>query len=177
MVEEIMKYLDDTIIHKIYVLQSGRILSDYLTKNGQFDLAIGLLKRCSSHDNSKFEMEEIATLISIKDKSNFKDPKVQLDDLKKQAIRVHWNNNSHHPEYYESPLDMSELDILEMACDCHARSVEFGTDFLEFIEIRQKERFHFPESMFAKYYNYCEVLNRGSKTIETPFKVKTKTKN
>lgn len=174
MVEEIMKYLDDTMIHKIYILQSGRILSDYLTKNGQFDLAIGLLKRCSCHDDSKFEMEEIATLISITDKDNFKDPKVQLDDLKKQAIKVHWNNNGHHPEHFENPSEMSELDILEMACDCHSRSVEFGTDFLEFIRIRQEERFQFPHEMYQKYYSYCEILNDGCKSIEYPLKVKVK---
>jgi hypothetical protein len=53
---------------------------------------------------------------------------------------------------------MSDMDLLEMACDCNARSMEFGTDLLEFIDIRQKERFRFPEEIYQIYYNYCKIL-------------------
>ena len=45
-----------------------------------------------------------------------------------------------------------------MCCDWHARSTQYNTDFLKFVEERQKDRFHFPDWMFAEIWHYCKVL-------------------
>ena len=158
MINKIIKHLEDTLLHKQYVLESAKKLCNFLIEVGRLDDAIELVKRCSNHDNSKFEPDEIFALIQISDKESLKDAKVQLDDAKKNALKIHWAKNSHHPEYYNDPSLMSDMDLLEMACDCNARSMEFGTDLLEFIDIRQKERFRFPEEIYQIYYNYCKIL-------------------
>lgn len=158
MINKIIEHLEDTLLHKQYVLESAKKLCRYLINVGRLDDAIELVKRCSVHDNSKFEPDEIFALIQISDKESLKDAKVQLDDAKKNALRIHWAKNSHHPEYYSEPSMMTDMDLLEMACDCNARSMEFGTNLLEFIAIRQQERFKFPEEIYQVYYNYCKIL-------------------
>ena len=55
---------------------------------------------------------------------------------------------------------MNEVDILEMCCDWHARSIQYHTDFLSFVKIRQENRFHFPKDMFDKIWKYCLILNK-----------------
>ena len=76
---------------------------------------------------------------------------------------LHWKRNSHHPEYYDNPNDMSELDLLEMACDCHARSKQYGTSLLEYIDIQQNIRFHFDKEHFKKLRAYCVALEELTK--------------
>ena len=53
---------------------------------------------------------------------------------------------------------MSEMDLLEMACDCHARSKQYGTDLVEYITIQQDLRFHFDREHFRKLKAYCVAL-------------------
>ena len=166
MKEIIKKYFDEVLLHKQYVLESGKILSKYLIENGDYDKSVELVNRCTIHDNSKFSKEAMELLISIKDKDDFMNPNSLLDEEKIRAIELHWKNNSHHPEYHNDICDMTELDLMEMACDCFARSLEYGTDFLEFILIRQNNRFKFPEEIFNKYYMYCEILFNESKKDE-----------
>ena len=52
---------------------------------------------------------------------------------------------------------MSELDITELV-NWYARSLQFGTDFLEFLEQRQKDRFHFPQDIYDKIEKYYYIL-------------------
>lgn len=94
----------------------------------------------------------------INDKSCLKDASKSLSQVKIDSIKLHWKRNSHHPEHYESCIDMSKLDIMEMVCDWYARSLQYNTDFLEYIKEKQKTRFHFPDWMFAEIWHYCEVL-------------------
>ena len=129
--ERIQAFLNDTILHKQLVLESGKILSTYLLDNGEFELAIELLKRCAKHDDSKFDYEEIMSFICIpKENDGMKNPNTEMDDFMKKAISLHWKKNSHHPEYHENIIHMTELDILEMACDSYSRSIQFGTDLI-----------------------------------------------
>ena len=55
---------------------------------------------------------------------------------------------------------MDDVDILEMVCDWAAKSYQTNTSLLEFVKIRQENRFHFPDEMFAKILKYCEILER-----------------
>ncbi len=43
MIERIIDHIEDTLIHKQYVLQSARILSKSLIENGQLDKALELI--------------------------------------------------------------------------------------------------------------------------------------
>jgi len=165
-IERIINHIEDTLIHKQYVLQSARILSKSLIENGQLDQALALIKRCSVHDDSKFMAAEVEAFIMLDNKESMMNPRVTLDEKQKAALRLHWQNNSHHPEHFSDVTMMTDLDLMEMACDCSARSMQYGTDLLDFIEVRQNERFHFPEEMYEKYKGYCSILALGYKELE-----------
>ena len=154
------KIFQDTIVHKEYVVRSCEKLAMYLDRVGATEHAKQLRARALVHDNSKISNEDEMKALSriINDKTSLKDPTKQLSPIKKDAIKLHWKNNSHHPEHFKTPIDMSKLDIMEMCCDWHARSVQYGSDFLSFVKLRQNDRFHFPEWMFAEIWHYCEVL-------------------
>ena len=157
---KLSKEMNDTLVHRACVMRSGQYLSTYLIHNNRSIDAIRLLGRCSVHDISKIQnTEEFISLASIIDEIG------QMADVdhvqtRKQvdAKKLHWLHNSHHPEYYESPNDMSELDLLEMACDCHARSKQMGTDLIEFIDKQQELRFKFDSDHFKKLKKYCMAL-------------------
>lgn len=158
---KILKQIKDTVIHKQLVLQSCYKMTEYLYSEDKKDLALSLMQRAANHDNSKFNKDELYNLALIDDNNNsFINPNSILSDESQKLIELHWKNNSHHPEHYEDYDEMSELDILEMVCDWHARSVEFGTDLLDFVQTRQENRFHFSEKQFKIIKYYCSIIEK-----------------
>lgn len=158
--EKLSKEMNDTLVHRACVMRSGEYLSKYLIHRNRSVDAIRLIGRCSVHDISKIQnTEEFMSLASIVDEiDEMHNVKHKLSDKQIKAIMLHWERNSHHPEYYDNPNDMSELDLLEMACDCHARSKQYGTSLLEYIDIQQNIRFHFDREHFKKLRSYCVAL-------------------
>jgi hypothetical protein len=158
--EEIASHVDKTLIHKIHVLQGARILIKYLIENNKIEVALELAERCSVHDNSKFQKEEMSCFLKIPESNdNLTNPNSKLDDEMKSLLRMHWDNNRHHPEHYNGLYDnMESIDIMEMAIDCYARSIEMNTDLIIFIEVRQRERFVLPEEKFEELKTYCYIL-------------------
>ena len=154
------KMFRDTLIHKSYIMKSCKRLADYMENNGAVEHAKMLMERAKIHDDSKISCEDELNALSriINDKSTLVDSSKQLSPIKQDAIKLHWEHNTHHPEHFKTPMDMSKLDIMEMCCDWHARSTQYNTDFLKFVEERQKDRFHFPDWMFAEIWHYCKVL-------------------
>lgn len=154
------KMYKDTFIHKEYVLDVCNKFATYLKANGFYHEACELKKRAIIHDNSKItNHDEFLALTSIvSDKSCLEKASVPLSTLKQNSIKLHWRNNTHHPEHFENYEDMSKLDRMEMVCDWMARSLQYKTDLLEFVKTRQEDRFHFPEAMFEEVYNYCKIL-------------------
>jgi len=165
--EKLSREMNDTLIHRACVMRSGEYLARYLIyKNRSVD-AVRLLGRCSIHDISKIQnTEEFMSLASIVDEiDTMHNIEHVLSAKQEEAIRLHRKRNSHHPEYYDSPNDMSELDLLEMACDCHARSRQYQTDLIAYIEIQQGLRFHFDNEHFRKLKSYCTALVELTKQI------------
>lgn len=159
MEESIIVQLEDLFTHKKYFLDSAMKMSKYLDEHGENDLAVELLKRAVEHDNSKLNSDELNDLKQLGGSfSSLKDPKEQLGDGQKKLIERHWKNNRHHPEFFTDAENMDEIDIIEMVCDWHSRSEQFKTDLLKFVEIRQRERFHFSDEMYKKIIKYCKVL-------------------
>lgn len=152
--------LEDVIKHKQYVLDSCWKMAKYLFSINEEELGLELLRRASIHDNSKLEDEELEALSRIsEDKTTLKEASEKLTSFKIKAIELHWKNNRHHPEFFSDTKNMSELDIIEMVCDWHARSVQYGTNLIEFFETRQKNRFNFPKNIYNKIYKYCEIIS------------------
>ena len=158
--DKLSKQLNDTLIHRQYVMRSGTYLAKYLIFKRRDVDAIRLLLRCSEHDLSKLRnLDEFLALASIVDEiDSMTNISHTLTTNQRDAIKLHWQNNSHHPEHYASANDMSDLDLMEMACDCHARSKQYGTDLLEFIRIQQDIRFHFDKEHYDLLANYARAL-------------------
>ena len=152
---------EDTVTHKKLVMDNCQLLFNYFIENDQIQLGINLLKRGVTHDNSKLDNDEFKRMASIlKSDECFKKASYTLSDTERKAIESHWKKNRHHPEYYDSPAEMSELDIIEMCCDWYARSLQYGTEFIPFIIERQHNRFKFDTEQFEKILFYCELLVR-----------------
>lgn len=151
----------DTLIHKEFVEKSCEKLASYLERTGAVNHAQMLRERAKIHDNSKISIEDELSALSriINDKSTFKDATKQLSQIQKDAIKLHWKHNTHHPEHFKSLTDMSRLDVMEMCCDWHARSTQYGTNFLEYVKEQQKIRFKFPIWMFEEIWHYCQILD------------------
>ncbi len=158
--DKLSREINDTLTHRACVMRSGEYLARYLIHCNRSVDAIRLIGRCSVHDISKIQnTEEFMSLASIIDEIDaMNDVKHVLSEKQQEAIRLHWQRNSHHPEYYDNPNDMSELDLLEMACDCHARSRQCHTDLLAYIDAQQELRFHFDRTHFRRLKAYCTAL-------------------
>ena len=159
----------DTIIHKKYVLDNGLLIAGYFIDNGDLNSAIEILRRVASHDNSKFDDDEFMRLASILDSREcFTDANAQLSEIKRDAIKYHWKCNRHHPEYFQDKSEMTEMDMIEMVCDWFARSLQYKTDFIDFVLERQRNRFKFEESQFTYILEWCyrlEVLYNKQKSL------------
>lgn len=157
---DVEKMYQDTFIHKGYVLKVCNIFADYLQELGQIEDADDLRERAILHDNSKIlNKDEFRALTSIiNDKSSLRDANSRLSSFKQDAIELHWKNNEHHPEHYENIADMSPRARREFVCDCCARSIQYKTDLLEFMETRLKERFHFSDIVKEEIMYNCKTL-------------------
>jgi hypothetical protein len=156
------KMFQDTFIHKGYVIQVAAKFAEWLRNNGQEQDAEALLINAKVHDNSKIlNKDEFRALTSIvNDKTSMRDKNASLSVYKQDAIELHWKNNTHHPEHFHDIREMSRQQRQEAACDWCARSIQYGTDLVDFIEARQKDRFHFPEDIYEEFLGYCKVLAR-----------------
>ena len=157
--ENKLTQLDDIYNHKQLVIETGFKLVKYLMKNNQDELALKLSKRLFVHDLSKIKEDEFYGMAKFADDVDaLKDPKKQVESDKQLAINLHWERNSHHPEYWIDLNQMEDLDIMELAADWYARSEQFGTNMLEFLEIRNKDRFHFPQDIYDKIVGYYYII-------------------
>ncbi len=161
LLESILEHMLDTLNHKKFVIIAALKMCDYLIVEGKEDLAKGLIFRANIHDNSKLVEKEMSLMASLYGtQSTFEDPNKGLDDFQTEIIACHWSNNRHHPEHFVNKEEMTELDMIEMVCDWYARSLQYGTDFLNFVSVRQETRFKFSEKQFSKIWFYCVVLDR-----------------
>lgn len=156
------KMIQDTFIHKDLVENSCRKLARYLEDIGAYEHAKDLIERGIVHDNSKImDEDELRALSSIiNDQSSLTDATKSLSPLNRDFVKLHYKHNSHHPEHYKSCADMSRLDVMEMVCDWHARSIQKGTDLMEFVNKQHIPRYKFPTWMIPEILHYCEVLLR-----------------
>jgi hypothetical protein len=165
--ESIYKHIEDTLKHKQFFLQSCMMMVNYLYAQKRYDDAIELAKRGSAHDHSKFELDEIKHFIQMplcQCKTN--KPNGILTNEQKQLIAIHWKRNRHHPEFFADYHRMDEIDIMEMVCDWHARSMQYETDFMEFVLTIPRERFGFDEDFFSHVLLYCDILNQSDEMLK-----------
>ena len=155
------EHILDTIQHKKYVLEACEKLLQLLFQEGRYIESETLANRCLVHDNSKLEKEEMNNFVELDNsRIGMIDSKTLMTDKEKSMIMLHWKHNRHHPEHFEDYHEMNEVDIMEMCCDWYARSLQFKTAFIPFIEDRQEKRFKFDDAFYKRVRKYCDFLDR-----------------
>lgn len=113
-----------------YELESKglRLISEHILKvqGHMASVLSNLTNRMTVHDQSKFTEQELGLVMGKPsfDKYEYmsKEERQALESVK-ESLQHHYNNNSHHPEFYASGVNgMSLFDLIEMVCDWKAAS-------------------------------------------------------
>jgi hypothetical protein len=144
-------YLDSLIRHIGLVRDACIRLGKHLIAHGRPHFGRLLIARGFVHDASKFYGIEWDYLQTGQDVPE------QARDL---AIEHHRHTNLHHPEYWGGFENMPEISIAEMACDCYARSQEFGTDLRQWIRDKAVPRYRIDTSseQFRWLQDFVDML-------------------
>jgi hypothetical protein len=127
-----------------------------------------LFRRAATHDNSKFSPEEFEAY----DQAFPQFKKYAFGSLEmnavyesiKPALQHHFQENDHHPEYYEFEADgihgidgMNLISLIEMVCDWLAASHRSQTGIKQGLEI-SKKKYHIDDQLFGIIKNTVDAL-------------------
>lgn len=160
MANNIHKHIKNTLRHKRFFIDSCLVMIDYLFDCGRENEALELAQRCSMHDHSKLDWEEVELFVQLPEEKPQHNVANELTEDQQKLIELHWKHNRHHPEFFTSYTKMSEIDIMEMVCDWHSRSKEFNNSFPLYLKTIPKKRFGFDDVFYHKVLTYCKVLDR-----------------
>ena len=119
-------------------LEHTKLVSHYLTL-----IAIDLLHRAETHDQSKMKDPEVSLFDEYTPKlaSTTYGSEAYQQMLKelKPALDHHYGCSRHHPEHFKQGVkDMNLVDLLEMICDWKASSLRHTDgNILKSIDINQ----------------------------------------
>lgn len=129
-------------------------------QNAYRELEILAGDQIACHDQSKLESPEKEAFDAITPKLRnavfgTEGYKKHLDELG-PALQHHYENNRHHPEYYENGVNgMNLVDIIEMLCDWKAACERNPNgDLKKSLEIN-KERFNISDQLHKILCNTC----------------------
>jgi hypothetical protein len=148
--------IESIIRHLENVQRNCILLGKRLIEQGKFELGRLLIANGFIHDNSKFYGIEWSELSP----SNADKGKLSL------AVQHHNHTNSHHPEYWGNIKNMPEIYLIEMVCDWKARSTEFGSSVMEWVDEQATKRYCFTkeDKVYADIVKYLSLL------CDQPFK-------
>ncbi|RHW31967.1 DUF5662 family protein [Oceanobacillus profundus] len=117
--------------------------------------------RAKYHDQSKLEEPELSIFAEygprLKETTYGSDEyKNNLKEMNK-ALQHHYENNTHHPEYYENGVSgMDIFDVIEMLCDWVAACKRHDDgDVMRSLEIN-KNRFNLDNQLYQIFKNTFE---------------------
>lgn len=148
---DIFQKLTIVISHIDKVRKNCIKLGFILIKMGETQLGRTLIANGMIHDNSKFTGIEFEHLF-------------KGDDLLSESVKHHQLVNPHHPEYWGGIHNMPEVYLIEMVCDCAARSAEFGTDIKHFFSDVATKKYNFTmgDNVGVKIKKYIDLLYNSS---------------
>jgi len=143
--------LNDTLRHRGNVIIFLAKIAGYLQARGE------------KHDLSK--MEEPEKPIFDEYTPKLKNCTYGSDEYKEYlkemgvALKHHYENNRHHPEYFKNGItDMNLIDIVEMFCDWKAATLRHNDgDILKSIEINQN-RFGYSDELKQIFINTIDLI-------------------
>ena len=126
-------------------------------------IASAIMRRGVNHDASKLESPELEIFTEYTPKLSAStygsdEYKQYLKEMN-VALKHHYENNRHHPEYFKNGInDMNLLDILEMICDWIAATKRHDNgNILDSIELNQK-RFKYNDTLKQIFVNTVTAL-------------------
>jgi hypothetical protein len=138
--------LERLLRHIELVRDNCIIIAKKMMQNGEEQFARELIANSLKHDNSKFFGIEWEVLTG------------EGGEILKIAIDHHNLSNKHHPEYWGSIKEMPRLFLAEMVADWKARSTEFGSSLIDWIDGEAAKRFGFTKEDEV-YENIMEFVN------------------
>jgi hypothetical protein len=131
------------------------ILGERLILQGRIDLGKQLIANGFIHDASKFTGIEFEYL-------SLHNPTEENNKLKmKLAIQQHNSTNLHHAEAWSGGIkDMPDVYLAELVCDIKARSEEFGTSLMDYINSSGIKRWNITEDddVYKKMIGFINLL-------------------
>lgn len=135
------------------------VLGEKLILQGDIEIGKQLIANGFIHDASKFHGIEFEYLsVHSVDEAN----KLKL----KMAIHHHQQTNPHHIEYWNSIVNMPDVYLAEMVCDLKARSEEFGTSLMDYIDNQGIKKWNISKDSQV----YKKIIRFVDLVCHTPFK-------
>ena len=147
-----IKQLNDIVTHKKFIMDSAKLLCEYFIRNNDLDTALEILKISFAHDISKSNKDEFLGMSHMIN-----------DNQKQKIIKLHYERNKHHPEHWKNLNNIDEISIIEMSIDFFARSLQFGTDPVEYVTKEDRNRFNFPKEVLQKIIKYLNIMKKENK--------------
>lgn len=148
---KILKTQWQTTVHKIHVMR-------FILK-----ACWALIKRGFKHDISKYSKNEAPFFAQAEELRNFTYGTQEYKDMLKrtldEALKHHYSNNSHHPEFHPNGInDMEILDVVEMLCDWRAATLRNKNGNIQRSVEFNQERFEYDELTRRKYTNFYKEI-------------------
>jgi hypothetical protein len=125
---------------------------------------VELMARAKTHDKSKYSKEEFIPYVWLtwwfKEKNEGRDFKYPdgIKEKTREASKSHVENNRHHPEYFENPEDVSDIDIAEMIADWAAMSQELDNSLREWADKNVGKKWKFNKKQVKLIYDLIELF-------------------
>ncbi len=156
---ETLKKVDALYRHIEEVQRNCRLLGERLIEQGKEELGVHLIRNALVHDQSKFSGIEWDYLLNA---SETPEDKQNLA----LAIKHHNRTNLHHPEAWLGVKNMPSVYLAEMVCDWKARSSEFGSSMMDWVNEGAATRYEYTkrDKVYKEIISYTKLL------LDEPFK-------
>ena len=154
--EETMRKIRDISKHIRNVEDNCLLLGERLIMRGEIDLGKRLIANGYVHDASKFGGVEFEFMSPGKSYTE-EGAKLKL----KLAVHHHRLTNPHHVEFWSNGIsDMPDVYLCELVCDLKARSEEFGTALMDYIDNEGLKRWDIDKDnpVYKKILDYVGLL-------------------
>ena len=125
-----------------------------------------LLDRAEQHDQSKLQSPEREMFDEWTEKLRgvtygSDEYKAMLKEMSKTALKHHYENNRHHPQYHANGMkDMDLIDLIELFCDWYSATKRHNDgDIYRSIEINQ-QRDGYSDELKGIFKNTADWLTK-----------------
>jgi len=155
--EETMSKIRFITRHIRNVEDNCLILGERLISQGEIELGKQLVAHGFVHDASKFYGIEWENIVPDISSEQIENKAIKL----KMAIHQHQKTNPHHVEYWSNGIsEMPDVYLAELVCDIKARSEEFGTSLMDYIDTKGIKRWKITkdDESYKKIIRFVKLL-------------------